>query len=404
MNRLRNYLKIFLLPDFKKKGYLYLSDENLFVIDELSKILKSINFDLKFTNSASRKNQLIELKDLVELNNFFEKERRNKILILINYQLFLDEKGFDNRFKKKVRGLITKEILKYNREIKLEKEKYFYFQDQIDIYFIRDLSGLISFLNLTFNRKNNNLFYRGHSNLDWDLEPSIYRKSWIENEHKMFREIILRNSEEFIKTKSTFEKLTIMQHYGLPTRLLDITKNPLVALFFACSDKSQLDSPGEVIIFNPSPEIIKYYDSDTVSVISNLSKCERNLKIILNKTQFNNSIEGKKLLHFIKEEKPYFDANIVPQDLFKSLIVRPINNNERIKRQLGYFYLVGVDKIITKSSKIKANYSIGNLPFKLFVEEKNKSKLLSELEVVGISSDTLFPEIENGTSYIKSKY
>ncbi|CAE6856240.1 FRG domain-containing protein [Paraburkholderia domus] len=77
------------------------------------------------------------------------------------------------------------------------------------------------------------VFYRGHSNrTKYLLEPSIFRKDERGNfinryaEDRMYRELLVSNSVDFQGDIYTLDRLVRMQHYSLPTRLLDITSNP----------------------------------------------------------------------------------------------------------------------------------------------------------------------------------
>lgn len=122
----------------------------------------------------------------------------------------------------------------------------------------------------------NNVFFRGHSDKDYFLEPGIYRKDKIKNkslvefEDKIYREIISKAPQDFIG-KNTLESLALMQHYEAPTRVLDLTENALVALYFACVGNTDLD--GEVIVFDIPDESTCHYDSDRVTILANLAKC-----------------------------------------------------------------------------------------------------------------------------------
>ncbi|MCL1665575.1 FRG domain-containing protein [Elizabethkingia ursingii] len=125
----------------------------------------------------------------------------------------------------------------------------------------------------------NNVFFRGHASESYVLVPGIYRevkdkKTLIEHEEQIYREVISKSPQEFLN-KTTLETLALLQHYEAPTRVLDLTENALVALFFAVN-KNDNNENGEVIVFDIPDDFICHYNSDKVTILANISKCEKN--------------------------------------------------------------------------------------------------------------------------------
>jgi hypothetical protein len=77
-----------------------------------------------------------------------------------------------------------------------------------------------------------NFYYRGQTK-NYELKPSLIRhENIVNNEEEYYNEIFLEHEIELCDSRNKYEKYAKMQHYGCPTRLLDITSNPFKALGF----------------------------------------------------------------------------------------------------------------------------------------------------------------------------
>lgn len=277
------------------------------------------------------------------------------------------------------------------------------------------IKTVTGFIQKIFNLEKNedcSVFYRGHSNKNYKLEPSLFRKDsvgnylYLQNEDILFRELIVSNSTDFQEDIYTLDKLVRMQHYSLPTRLLDITSNPLISLYFSCvsnnaNEKEDID--GEVIILSINRKLIKYYDSDTASCIANLARLPQLEKDsidygLTDRNLFNDQEAVRRLLHFIKEEKSFFTSNILPEDLKKIICVKSKMTNARIVSQSGAFLIFGHDSIMEEKG------IEGIRVDRISIDSKSKIKILDELDRLNINERTLFPNIDNSSKYIRGKY
>jgi hypothetical protein len=242
--------------------------------------------------------------------------------------------------------------------------------------------------------------YRGHPDSTHKLQPSIFRKKEHRRvEKNILRELIAIQPKEFRDDKMVFEQLVRMQHYGLPTRLLDLTYNPLVALFFTCWRDAGKD--GAFLRFTLRKSAIKYFDSDTVSCVANLSNLtgrqRDEIRALGDSKELKESDVGTRLLHFIKGEKPYFLPKIELGDLRSIFAVRPKQTNQRILAQQGAFLIFGFQSSLTDGNAFGITIARTRVP------AAAKQNLLEELDNININASTLFPEIESAAKYIMSK-
>lgn len=259
---------------------------------------------------------------------------------------------------------------------------------------------------LALNHGGLEVFYRGHSNrTKYRLEPSILRKDDKGNyvhrdaEDQLYRELLVSNSIDFQGDVYTLDRLVRMQHYSLPTRLLDITSNPLIALYFAC--KSNLTQDGEVIVLSMTRDQIKYFDSDTASCIANLTRLPKASKDGLDFSsrdvrKFNKLVPVKQLLHFIKEEKPFFEPRLEPNHLRSVICVKGKHTNSRIAFQSGAFLLFGQDATLDEGGTPEISVQR--------IAVSNKETVLRQLDQLNINESTVFPYIENSAKYLAQKF
>ena len=271
-----------------------------------------------------------------------------------------------------------------------------------------------------FYAKNNKsvlFFFRGESKWGWSLTPSVLREEFHTLENIMLLELMAQRPKEFNELPSSLEHWVLAQHHGLKTRFLDITKNPLVALFHACEPNSQfVQNDARLHVFAVPHSLIKPFNSDTVSIISNfakLSHLEQDLllgkKFPINDDKFllpNDFLKARtKLHHLIQDEKPYFQNRINLKDLFRVLIVEPQLLSERVRAQSGAFL---VSAFHHRFERTKIIERCPNTPvyahYMLRIPHKNKTSIFEELNLLNVRREILYPGLDESAKAILNSF
>ncbi len=229
------------------------------------------------------------------------------------------------------------------------------------------------------------LWFRGMANKAYKLSPSLFRCSKYKNtdsvnsvEKKIYEEFYFRySSYSGFLSRDSWDLIFLMQHYGVPTRLLDWTESPLIALFFALESPAAKDAC--VWLFDPADW--------NRGILQDIGE---HRKIFSTSDDFLDQYHPEKRSDTARSEP---------------VAIHGMVNNARINAQKGKFVLFG-QKIedLEKFSKSRKEKWVNTPLDKVVIPKHAIEAMRRELTDMGVTHTTIYPDLEGLAAEIKQRW
>lgn len=230
-------------------------------------------------------------------------------------------------------------------------------------------------------RYRNNCVYRGMSNRDWGLSPSLNRACAHDMtlEKQMLRSFKKYGYADLQHVTSFWQLLALAQQFGLPTRLLDWTYSPLVAAHFATEDQDA-------------------YDRDGVIYCAHIDLINRQLPQALRAM-----LEGERANIFTMEMLDRiggdFDALTAVSSTPYALFFEPASAVNRIANQYALFSLCSdpalpIDRLPVEQGAFR----------RIVIPARTKLEIRDKLDYINISERMIYPGLSGICKWITRRY
>lgn len=220
------------------------------------------------------------------------------------------------------------------------------------------------------------IWYRGQEDREWHLEPSIHRGELLSKENYVTNDfyIYVNQIESNAPAKENYAAwMSLMQHYGLPTRILDWSSSPLIACYFALEKNRENSNDSCIWVLIP-----------------------RKVNIQEGFGEFVYPIDAYTVQQMLL---PAFKSSAILEDKFVDKIIacHSVKKDLRMYSQQSSF-------TVHNSKRKLEDICDDETLFKLVIPCDCKEKMYESVNILGISTSFIYPDMEHVSKDIIRKY